>query len=311
VAIALFLRVAVQIGIAAYRICAGPTMDPVACANKIASVWNHLQSPSHSAAEVQAELNAGGVPEEGAWVVTDFTGTFELRRLQWRLSRAPGARIEDVDVMTFHFIKASGGTPGTYNDAVDLAAVETALNNYTTALKSDWHSFIHSDQYRWYKDGPAFYHAPDGGQPYYLPNGDNPAIRITEVDVAGTASSTSALPPQCAVTITEKTSARKHWGRWYIPVSNTGDTDNTGLLSSAPTFLSSSVAFYNACRAAQMVPVVFSIQKPERPKKPSGTLAAQPAIAYEVLALQCDNIVDIIRRRRYRNATSKTSTTLT
>jgi len=312
VAIALVFRVAIQLGAAAYRICAGPTLDPGTCANRLRAAWDVLSDPLHSADDAADALNGGAAPEEGLWFVTDFLEPFELRKLQFRMSRKPGSRIEDVDVMTFHFIKATGGVVGSWADSTDLPALEGAFNTFIGNLTGQWHSFLHADQYRWYKDGPAFYHS-DPTKPYFQPNGDNAAIRITEIDVAGTAATSSAMPPQCALTITERTSSRRHWGRFYIPFTSTGITDNTGLLSSGyvTQYLTAAVTLYNACRVLHAVPVVFSVAKNERPKKPSGVLPAQGAIAYEVLSLQMDDIVDIIRTRRWAGGLNKTNTALT
>lgn len=295
----------------AYRVISSGTPGPVSeVYQTIRYYWDRLLDPSEDAVGLSTEMST---TSEIPFAVTDFTGTFELRKLQWRWSRAPAGRVEDVEVMTFHFIKASGGVPGTYNDVTDLTAVETAATSYfTTYLANYVHSFVHSDQYRWYKDGPAFYHE-EAGKPVFQPNGDNPAIRITEVDVAGSGAGSNALPPQCAYTITEKASLRKHWGRYYVPVTVTSLTDGTGLIAGGTrtSLLAAAVAFYNACRAASMLPVVFSNAKPDRPKAGGGTLPAVGAIAYEVAALQMDDIVDIVRSRRFQTGVNKSSTTLT
>lgn len=245
--------------------------------------------------------------------MTDWAAPFELRKLQWRLSRAPSGGIaEDVDVMTFHFAKAAAGVMGTFNDATDLAAVETALGTYVNTLKTGWKSYVHSDQYRWYRDGPAFYVLNEAGTAY-TPIGGNAAIRVTEVDVPGTSATTAQLAPQLAMTITEVCSSRLHWGRYYLPAGTVDMSDADGRIASSTigTILPASITFYNACRAAQMVPVVFSIQKPVRPRKPSGTWPAVGAVAYEVLSLQMDNLFDVIRSRRYRGPTTRTRTALT
>jgi hypothetical protein len=274
-------------------------------------IFDSSEDPAALSADMTAEIAAA--TEGGSIIVTDFTGTFELRKLQWRFSRAPsGGTIEDVDVNTFHFIKATGGTPGTYVDSTDLAAVETAADTYFNAIKAFFPSFMHSDQYRWYKDGPAFWELNDEGT-RFVPITPNPAIRVTEVDAAGTSSATVVLPPQDAMTVTEKTSARQHWGRWYLPAPGSNVVDGTGRITTSSTdaLLAAAVTFYNSCRTAHMVPVVFSVAKPERPKKPSGTLPAQDAIAFEVASLQMDNLVDVIRSRRYSIATYKPVTVLT
>ncbi len=280
----------------------------------VLSALRYYEDGGTDASELQDQLNAADDPElSPGWIVTDFTDAFELRKLQWRFSRAPsGGTTEDVDVMTFHFIKATGGTPGTYVDSTDLPAVESAATTFWAAIKSWFPDWLHSDQYRWYKDGPAFYELNSGGTAYVPLAIGNPAIRVTEVDVAGTVSG-EVMPPQIALTITEKTSVRKSWGRFYLPnVSATfGDADGRAESTNIDTLCNAAVTFYNACRTAHMVPVVFSIQKPERPKKPSGTLPEQDAIAYEVLSLTMDNVFDVIRSRRWGGPTYRKSVVLT
>lgn len=306
-------RAAIYLTPVVYRVCQSTGCDANSYANAAARFDKYINDVTADPAEISAGMSAYlGAPEGGIALVTDFTGTFELRKLQWRLSRAPGGRTEDLDVMNFHFIKAPSGTPAAWVDGTDLPIIEAAFGTFTTAVKSFWFPFTHSDQFRWYADGPAFY-ALNGDGTAYVPIGDNPALRITEVDVPGTASSTTALPPQVAATITEKCSARRHWGRFYIPMQSSGSTDATGLLASATvtTLVTATVALYNTCRASSLIPVVWSIQKPVRPKRPSGTLPAQPAKAYEITSVQVDDIADIMRTRRYRSGVNKTNTALT
>lgn len=308
------LRVAIALTPVVYRyVASGGATSPSVAAKAVEQWWHDLSDPAQDPASLSARMSAAEFENSGAWNVTDFAAPFELRKLQWRLSRQPaGGTVEDQDVCTFHFIKSTGGTPGTYNDTTDLAAVETALGTYWGAIKGNYQTWVHSDQYRWYKDGPAFYTLNGDGSAYVPLGSGNPSIRVTEIDVAGTGA-TPMLPPQTALTITERTSSRIHWGRWYLPATSNGTTDNDGRISSAvqTLFLSSSVSFYNSCRAASMIPVVFSIQKPVRTKKNGASLPAVGAVAYEVTSLQMDNLWDVMRSRRYRAATVKTNTALT
>ena len=315
-AVIFLFRLAIQVSPIVWRVCVSTGCDLNQWTNAALRFADRLRDPDEDPADLTTDMTASVAAETegGSIVVTDFTGTFELRKLQWRLSRAPtGGTVEDQDVMTFHFIKASGGTPGTYVDGTDLPAVETAIGAYWTSLKDRYYPWVHSDQYRWYKDGPAFYELNDAGTAY-VPIGSNPAIRVTEVDVAGTyGGSASSLPPQVSLTITEKTSTRRSWGRWYLPAMVSSYADSDGRVPSAQVDLLAgfAVTLYNACRSASMIPVVWSIQKPERPKKPSGTLPAQPATALEVGSIQVDNLWDVIRRRRYDAATYRKVTALT
>lgn len=297
-----------------YRwVASGGATSPSVAAKAVEYWWNDLTDPDQTDDDLNAKIAAGGFEDYGTLAVTDFTGTFELRRLQWRWSRAPsGGTSEDQDVCSFHFIKATGGTPGTYVDGTDLPAVETALNTYWGSVKVNHPTWMHSDQYRWYKDGPAFYVLNSAGTAYVpIPTG-NPAIRITEVDVVGTGVGTPQ-PPQSASTVTERTSTRAHWGRFYLPSMTSSQLDADGRLTSAvlSSTLAATVTFYNACRTAGMVPVVFSMAKPARKKKNGTDLPAVGAVAYEVTSLQMDNLYDVIRSRRYRAATVKTNTALT
>lgn len=306
-------RIGVALSGVLVRYCATSGCDYQAASNAVGRIYTDLFDPDADPAALTDRANeALGAPEGGVAAVTDFTGTFELRKLQWRLSRAPSARVEDVDVMTFHFLKVSGGVPTTWADGTDLPALETLVNNYWTAIAGRFPSFMHSDQFRWYRDGPAFYTLNSGGTAY-VPIGDNPAVRVTEVDVAGTAAAAPWLPPQSAITITERTSSRKHWGRFYLPAIGSGSVTNDGLVAAATftSLLGGAVTFYNAARAASMLPVVWSIQKPVRPKASGGTLPAVGAAAYEITSLQMDDIIDVIRSRRYQTGVTKTNTVLT
>lgn len=266
-----------------------------------------------STAEISEGVNAQFSEEGGGWIVADITGTFELRKLQVKWSRAPGGRVEDTDVCTFHFLKVVSGTPSNdWSSGTEYSAVESAFNTYWGTLKDDYPSYIHLDQYRWYKDGPAFWHQIGGSGPF-VPIGDNPSVRITEVDTAGTGSVTNMLPPQVAWSVTEITSSRRHWGRFYLPAAGATRLDSTGLLSSVELggSLTASVTFYNACRAANAIPVVFSIAKPDRATAGGGELPAVGAVAYEVTSLQMDDICDVIRSRRWATGVTKTRTALT
>jgi hypothetical protein len=315
------LRVVIQLELellpvevlAARWVFQGGSTDLGLVKNALGTWWSRLTDPHEDPETLTAEMSASEFETSGAWLVTDFTGTFELRRLQWRLSRAPtGGTSEDQDVMTFHFIKATGGTPGTYVDSTDLAAVEGKFNSMWSAWGSRFPPFMHSDQYRWYKDGPAYYELNGDGTAYVPIAAGNPAIRVTEVDVAGSGAGV-ANAPQTAMTLTERTSSRIHWGRFYIPAPVAAQNDVDGRIATANVggILADAVTCYNACRAASMVPVVWSIQKPARHKKNGATLAPAPPVAYEVTSLQMDNLFDVIRSRRYRAATVKTNTALT
>lgn len=243
--------------------------------------------------------------------MANVEGAFELAKLQWRFSRQPtGGVTEDVAVMTFHFLKTSAPTLP-WSDT-DPATIEDDLTTLWSALSANYPTTMRSDQYRWYRDGPAYYELVPEEDPYrYQPIGDNPAFRVTEVDVAGT-SSASQLPPQVAISVTEKTNIRGSWGRVYLPNPVASIADPQGRVD--VTFMSNVVGFlgtfYGTLKAAGTPAVVFSIQKPERPKKNGNMLGPEPARALEITELVIDNVFDVIRRRRWEHPTQRVNAVL-
>lgn len=217
--------------------------------------------------------------------MAQWDAPYELRKLQIRYSRAPvGIGTQDVCVTTHHFLNLTDDAPDDTWDAGDYGAVEAALATYFAALKIIWPTWLHVDQYRWYRDGPAFHPTPAEG---------NPADRVTEVDIAGTlAAGSGVLPPQTAISVTEKTALRKRWGRYYLPAGATSTSTQYGLLLEGTRDLvaDASEAFYNTCRAADLIPVVFS------PTTES---------SWSVDAIQVDDLFDVIRSRRWSSPSNR------
>lgn len=179
---------------------------------------------------------------------------------------------------THHFVKLDGGVPTDVWIGDDYAVVEAAMIDAWDDLKSLYRDWMVLDQMRWYRDGPAFHPAPSEG---------NPAARVTEFNNPGThVGASTHLPPQCAWTITERTTARARWGRFYWPAGLTTTVDAVGLIGTTTVELLADTfeTFFNTCRAAELVPVVWS-----------------PTVesAFSVDTLQVDDLVDIIRSRRW------------
>lgn len=243
--------------------------------------------------------------------MADVEGAFELAKLQWRFSRTPSGGIaEDVAVMTFHFLKTSAPTLP-WSDT-DPAPIEPHLTAFWDAIRIGFPISLQSDQYRWYRDGPAYYELIPEEDPYhYQPKGDNPAFRVTDTGI-GANGTGAGLPPQVGVTVTEKTSRRGSWGRYYLPNPTSAAATDDGRVQT--TWLSSTIAaagtMYGTLKAAGTPIVVFSIQKPERPKKDGKMMGPEPARALEVLELVMDNTFDVIRRRRWDNPTQRVNAVL-
>lgn len=260
--------------------------------------------PSLTAEDATAYLQAR-LPEGGYVAVTEFSGSFEMRKLQVRFQRTPpGGVIEDIDVCTMHFLKAPGGTPTNSWLDSDYTTLESALDTWWGSVKAKYINTIQLGQYRWYASGPEWDVTP---APY------NPARRITERSVVGTAAGTSALPPQCAMSVTEKTSSRPTWGRFYLPAPAAAVLATEGIIlaSTVTSITADTVTLFNAARAANLLPVVFTRARGDYTRKDGTVLPPKAATAHTVDAIQMDNLFDVIRSRRWATVTQRVTTALT
>lgn len=213
----------------------------------------------------------------------------ELRKLQVVFSRiAPTGVATDPAVCTFHFVNLTNNAPdSTWTDA-DFVTAEDAFRTAWNGIKNVWTTGTVLDQLRWYKAGSAFTPTPPEG---------NPAVRILEENLPGTAAVTPC-PPQVAISVTERTALRRRWGRFYLPAPSKDACDQHGVLGQGlvDLFVNSFETMYETCRADGIVPVVFS-----------------PTVetAYEVEKLQVDNLFDVIRSRRWKAPSIRAVRTLT
>lgn len=106
---------------------------------------------------------------------------------------------------------------------------------------------------------------------------------------------TGQQAPQVAVTHTERTAYRKHWGRsyWPIPSSTLVGTDMHIDAVDVDAWAAELRAVYQALQNAEFFPVVPVTQVDKQPTR--GLLT--------VSEIQVDNVFDVIRRRRSHTTT--------
>ena len=213
---------------------------------------------------------------------------------------------------TLNFLKLTAGAPDAAWVSGDYATVENAFATWWTAMKVWYPATTTLVEYRWFKWGPDW--DVEGTNP------PNPATRSTAVSVAGTGSTASGVaPPQIAVSVTLQHAIRKRWGRVYLPapvlVPAAGAIfDANGRLTSTlyAACRSNMVTALNSCRAANLIPVVWSKHRSEYTSAISGAhFDEHAATAYEITAVQVDNLADVVRRRRYDGPTVRSAANLT
>jgi hypothetical protein len=191
--------------------------------------------------------------------------------LQVRIHRIPPViPSQDPAVITFHLRSDAPEFP------VDEAtAVEGVMTTFLTVAASLVHEWVIYDQYRWY-------HLDAAGET------TGPPFRVTEINVPGTASSPNAASPQTAITVTEKTAMRLRWGRFYLPLTNISALTSSGRLqpATADALADAADSLYSTVNAGPTSAAFCS-----RPR-PDGTFQL-------IAAIQVDDLVDVIRRRRW------------
>lgn len=205
-----------------------------------------------------------------------------VRRSTIVLERSAATIADDTCEMHFDWLNTTSNEPDDTWTTGDFTTMESLLTSWWTAVKGDVAADTKYSRVLWNRVGTG------------VPK-PNAAERIIDyTPVAGTG--TRSLPPQAACAISLRHGIRPSWGRTYLPIS--GPVITTGRFSTtrADAIVAATVSLMNAARAADFAPVVVS----ER---------LSSAIGVERVA--CDDVIDIIRRRRWKHRGYLKETVLT
>lgn len=205
-----------------------------------------------------------------------------VRRATIVLDRAVATIADDASEMHFDFLNTTSGEPDDTWTAGDYTTLEGFLLTWWGAVKGDVPPDTRLSRILWNRVGPG------------VPK-PNPAERIVDITpIAGTG--TRSLPPQCATAISLRHGIRPSWGRTYLPIA--GPVVTTGRFSTTRTdaLVAATVAMCNSARGADFAPVVTS----ER---------LSSALLVEYVAM--DDVIDIVRRRRWKHRGYLKATNLT
>ncbi len=248
-------------------------------------------------------LNGDDVDETGepdpasVDLVANIEGEFTLRKLSLKFDRDAGTGATDDSAYTgFHIVKLTAGLPDDEWVAGDFTDIEALVDTWWDAIKVFYRSGTVLKQMRWYRVEPGELLGPP--------------VRVLDVTVPGTADAFAQLPPQVAISITEKTSDPKSWGRIYLPspASTILSGSNNGRMATADagTIADATDALYEAMITAGTPIVVYSAAKPVRSTAGGSELPAIAARALGVTSIQVDDIFDVIRSRRWKTPLLKT-----
>ncbi|SRR6266545_4590964 len=132
----------------------------------------------------------------------------------------------------------------------------------------------------------------------------NPVLHEIAIGIAGTSATNKFLPPQVAISITEKTQFRRQWGRFYLPFPDTNAIQTGGTISTGEGTIAES--HVDTIRDAAGV----LLDGLETDHQPMVVWSTKHQHAISVDQIQVDNLFDVIRRRRWKKSTYKQTHTL-
>lgn len=271
----------------------------------IAWLWDRLHDPDDPDASIAEALSDR---TSYAWSVATYNDPFELRKLHMQLTISDGVTVvDDVRVMTFHFIKLVSGSPSSAWVQADFDALVARFDTFWASAKALYRPSVKLDRYKFYKAGPAI-------TPPQVP------VYDLDRDIAGSQSSGAQLPPQVALSVTEKAGSKRFWGRFYLPAPATGYVGLYGRPD--PTYLPDIAdwvdTLYTGCKADGLPIVVYRPALPARQTAreireglETTSLAARGASAWTVDDIQIDDVFDVIRSRRFKEATLRVQRAIT
>lgn len=220
--------------------------------------------------------------------VADDVEDVQWRRLQVKFSRtAPTGLTEDAGINTYDIVNMSDGNLDTSWTDADFVTCETHFDRFHVDLAAAMTNTHTVDQYRWYKMqfNPLTLSEP------FVPSGA--PVRVIEKNMVGSSPS-FPLPFQVAMSVTEKTPLRKHWGRVYLP----------GMSGAQ---LASAHGRWDSAKLATMANSVQNLHEDLNddqfiPHVPVTQFNGQPVRSlYGIDKIQIDDIPDVIRSRRARS----------
>jgi len=221
------------------------------------------------------------------------TDALEWRRLVLEVTRAtPTGTTEDKASMSFDLINYTGGNIDPSWVSADFVTCEGYFDQWWDTLAPQVGNSHTLSAYKWYR---MHFAEPMTADRRFALTG--PPVRNQPKTKPGT-NTTSELPYQIAISVTEKTAVPRHWGRFYFPGLTADACSSTSapgrfVSSTVNAFADATAELYEDLQGSDFYPIVVSTQSNK----------VLTGAYHHVTSLQVDDIPDVIRRRRPRTPT--------
>jgi hypothetical protein len=209
-------------------------------------------------------------------------------------SRTRGTGVTEDVAVTTHDFRVADNDPWPGESGSHYSHIVAAFQSYWNGLVGDGFmaaSVCKPVEMRLYREDDD---TPPWGSPAYV-----------GVITPTTTPSNPALPPQVACSITEFTDVQymegkrqqRHWGRYYLPGLSISALASDGSLASGvqDSIANRTQTLYEAWHAARLQPIVRATN-----------IAPNNVPAFlSVKEIRVDNVLDIIRSRRYGSVTRR------
>lgn len=225
----------------------------------------------------ESTTNPAYAPTDYVTLGDDATqgGGVGVRRVTAVLDRSAYSTPDDAANVHFDFLNLTSDDPDDTWTAADFASLEARIVTWWAAVNAYTPGGTKMTRLYWHRVGAGI------GKP-------NPAVRITDIaSPVSSASSTFSAPPQAACSLSLRHGSRRSWGRTYLPLA--GGLVNGRLSSPDMSALrTATAALLTGAKTDDFIGVVTSVVHSQ---------------AFVIERVVVDNIVDVVRNRRFKKAT--------
>jgi hypothetical protein len=238
---------------------------------------------------------ASEIPHVGASQTDVTAGSWRMWRVHW--SNLQSQDTADDQYTSFEIMNLTDGKlDGTWNSN-DNGAVYAYIDAFIASLAPNCANYLQADRVDSYIRG---FNPYSESKPFVITGPPEASFDMNHVGGMN-----AACNPSGCSSCTELTPSRPHWGRFYTPTLGNNSYSSTGRLGTpfVNALANAAHTLYEGLMANQFFPVVATTMSGGSP----GVSGKPTRVLQTVTGVRVDDVGDIIRRRRFKNAQVRVS----